>query len=48
MSRREASIDSPHNPFLDGTGTTDLASKAEAMGIKVWPVKSKQNSIIMS
>ena len=32
---------SPKNPFLDGTGLTDLVQKAEAMNIKVWTVKSR-------
>ncbi|WVR06539.1 hypothetical protein IAU60_003570 [Kwoniella sp. DSM 27419] len=27
------------NPFLDGTGVTDLVQKAEAMNMKVWTVK---------
>ncbi|KAK4689703.1 regulatory subunit for Cdc7p protein kinase, partial [Tremellales sp. Uapishka_1] len=31
--------ESPMNPFLDNTGLTDLAQKAEAMNIKVWTVK---------
>ncbi|KAK8858776.1 hypothetical protein IAR55_003006 [Kwoniella newhampshirensis] len=30
---------SPKNPFLDGTGVTDLVHKAEAMNMKVWTVK---------
>ena len=33
--------ESPKNPFLDSTGLTDLVQKAEAMNIKVWPVKSR-------
>nr|XP_031864403.1 uncharacterized protein CI109_000317 [Kwoniella shandongensis]KAA5531475.1 hypothetical protein CI109_000317 [Kwoniella shandongensis] len=31
--------ESPKNPFLDGTGVTDLVQKAEAMNMKVWTVK---------
>ncbi|WWC70978.1 uncharacterized protein I206_104931 [Kwoniella pini CBS 10737] len=38
-SRRDANRDSSKNPFLDGTGVTDLAQKAEALNIKVWTVK---------
>nr|XP_018262127.1 uncharacterized protein I303_05142 [Kwoniella dejecticola CBS 10117]OBR84285.1 hypothetical protein I303_05142 [Kwoniella dejecticola CBS 10117] len=38
-SRRDVNKDSSKNPFLDGTGVTDLAQKAEALNIKVWTVK---------
>lgn len=38
--RGDPARESPKNPFLDGMGTTDLAMKAEAMGMKVWTVKS--------
>ncbi|WRT67995.1 uncharacterized protein IL334_004970 [Kwoniella shivajii] len=38
-SRRDSNRDPLKNPFLDGTGVTDLAQKAEAMNIKVWTVK---------
>jgi hypothetical protein len=31
--------DSPSNPF---TGNRDLASKAQIIGIKVWPATSKR------
>ncbi|EIW67729.1 hypothetical protein TREMEDRAFT_33322 [Tremella mesenterica DSM 1558] len=30
---------SPHNPFNDHMGVTDLVQKAEAMNIKVWSIK---------
>lgn len=36
--RREGQSD---NPFLDSTGATDLVTKAEKLGIKVWTVKSE-------
>lgn len=38
--RKHAISESPKNPFLDGTGVTDLAQKAKAMNIKVWPLDS--------
>ncbi|WVQ96551.1 hypothetical protein IAU59_003656 [Kwoniella sp. CBS 9459] len=40
-SRRgnDPSRPSSNNPFLDGTGVTDLVQKAEAMNMKVWTVK---------
>nr|XP_019045391.1 hypothetical protein I302_05780 [Kwoniella bestiolae CBS 10118]OCF24321.1 hypothetical protein I302_05780 [Kwoniella bestiolae CBS 10118] len=36
---RDVHRESVKNPFLDGTGVTDLAQKAEALNIKVWTVK---------
>ncbi|WWD05102.1 hypothetical protein V865_003174 [Kwoniella europaea PYCC6329] len=36
---RDTNRESSKNPFLDGTGVTDLAQKAEALNIKVWTVK---------
>jgi hypothetical protein len=42
VAKRECKpCESPLNPFLDNTGVTDLALKAEALGIKVWSVKSR-------
>ncbi|WWC88450.1 uncharacterized protein L201_003361 [Kwoniella dendrophila CBS 6074] len=38
-TRRVVNRESSNNPFLDGTGVTDLAQKAEAMNIKVWTIK---------
>lgn len=40
--RQSLAPESPKNPFLDKTGVTDLAQKAEALGIKVWTVKSER------
>jgi len=37
---RKVVRESPKNPFLDGTGVTDLVEKAEALNIKVWTVES--------
>jgi hypothetical protein len=37
---RDSVRDSPKNPFLDSTGETNLAQKAEKMGMKAWNVKS--------
>lgn len=39
QSRRAA--DAAKNPFLDGSKSTDLISKAEELQMKVWTVKSK-------
>ncbi len=39
--RGDPARESPKNPFLDGTGVTDLVQKAEAMNMKVWTVKSE-------
>ena len=40
-SARDSVRDSPRNPFLDNTGETSLVHKAEKMGMKVWPNRSK-------
>jgi hypothetical protein len=39
--RKDSVRESPKNPFLDGTGVTDLAKKAEAMNMKVWTTESE-------
>lgn len=38
---RNSVPESPMNPFLDHIGPTNLTAKAEAMGKKVWTVKSR-------
>jgi regulatory subunit for Cdc7p protein kinase len=45
-TKRDSVRDSPSNPFRDSThSTTDLASKAEKMGMKVWTLKSRFSSL---